>query len=345
MRVGVVGCGYWGSKHVRVLSSLPEVEHVVVIEPDEQRRHELARSFPGTGTAGSLADGLSRVDGVVVATPARTHAHLTRIALEAGKHVLVEKPMATSTVEAVDLANLATEKGLTLMVGHTFEYHSAVATLRDMIAGGELGEVLHLNSARLNLGLYQPDINVVWDLAPHDLSIINHLLGAAPQVVSCWGRAHAGHDLVDVAYLHLDYGEVTAQVHVSWLDPLKVRRLTAVGTRKMAVYDDLAGDEPIRVYDKGLERPGDGGRPEYRSNGSSAPAVPLVEPLSVEDRHFVECSMLGLVPRSGAASGIAVTSTLEAAELSLRRGRPVAVEEVFEPAEVLVLPGVPVGGG
>ncbi|HSL60109.1 MAG TPA: Gfo/Idh/MocA family oxidoreductase [Acidimicrobiales bacterium] len=344
MRVGVVGCGYWGSKHVRVLSSVPEVEQVVIIEPDARRRDELGRAFPGARLASSLAEGLPQIDAVVVATPARTHAHLTRIALEAGKHVLVEKPMATSTIEAVELANLAGERGLTLMVGHTFEYHEAVATLRGMIDAGDLGELLHFNSARLNLGLYQPDVNVVWDLAPHDLSIINHLVGGAPKTVTCWGRAHAGHDVEDVAYLHLDYGDVTAQVHVSWLDPVKVRRLTAVGTRKMVVYDDMAVDDPIRIFDKGLDSSGDG-RPAYRHNGSSAPAVRAGEPLAVEDQHFVECAMLGLTPRTGAASGIAVTATLEAAEWSLRRGRPVAIEEVFEPADLLVLPPTPVGGG
>jgi len=261
LRVGVVGCGYWGSKHLRVLDTLGSVDEVVVIDPREDRISSLARSFPRALAFDSLPEALPEVDAVVIATPPTTHVPLALAAIAAGKHVLVEKPMATTASDARRLVAAAEDAGVRLMVGHTFEHNSAVHALRELVKEGELGDLYNIDTARLNLGLYQSDVNVVFDLAPHDISIVNYLLGCSPESVQAWGACHAHRRLQDVAYLRLFYPQLTLSVniHVSWLDPCKVRRVTVVGSRKMAVYNDLAVDERIRVYDKGVTPPVDDG--------------------------------------------------------------------------------------
>jgi predicted dehydrogenase len=337
MRVGVVGCGYWGSKHLRVLHGLDEVDQAVAIEPDDVRREELLAAYPGSLGVSSLVDGLDMVDALIIATPAKTHGPLARTALERGKHVMVEKPMATSTAEAAGMAAMADDLGLTLMVGHTFEHHGAVHELKRLVDAGDLGDLRYLSSARLNLGLYQPDINVVWDLAPHDISIANYIVGAMPRSVDCWGWAHASRDQEDVAYVSLDYGEVKAQVHVSWLDPRKVRRVTAVGTDRMVVYDDLDQGSPIRVFDKAVHEPNgqSAGQVRYHDGDDWAPELSYEEPLLVEDRQFIRCALSGERPSTDARSGLAVTATLEAAERSLRLHRRVELEEILHDADAL----------
>ena len=328
LNVGVVGCGYWGSKHVRVLHGLSDVNQVVAIDPREERVRDLSRTFPGMMAFADLDDAFEHVDALVFATPPRTHAPLALRALDAGKGVLVEKPLATSTFEARLMVASASAKGLTLMVGHTFEYNPAVWKLRELIQSGELGAIYYLDSSRLNLGLYQSDVNVLWDLAPHDVSIFNYLLGARPTDVEAWGARHANDDVEDVAYLRLYYGglEVTANVHVSWLDPCKVRRITVVGSRKMAVYDDLLVDERIRVYDKGVDRPPSGaelqGPPmSYRNGEIWTPYIDFREPLEQQDQHFVTCVATGQLPRTDGENGLAVVQALESAERSLERQR------------------------
>jgi predicted dehydrogenase len=330
MRVGVVGCGYWGAKHVRVLCGLPQVEQVVIIEPDRDRREQLHAAHPSTATATSLSEGLPMVDAVVIATPARTHAPLTHIVLEAGKHALVEKPMATSTSDAASLAQLAEDRGLTLMVGHTFEHHEAVQTLRTIVRSGELGDLRYLTSTRLNLGLYQSDVNVIWDLAPHDVSIMNYLLGEAPTSVNCWGWKNLDQQVEDVAYLDLAYpGGLNALVQVSWLHPTKERQITAVGANAMAVYDDLAPGHPIRVHDKGASTNGPANAVSYWDGDVRMPLVGQREALVTEDEHFVHCAMTGETPRTGGRNGLAVTATLEAAQRSLTERRTVELTEIF----------------
>lgn len=334
MRVAVVGCGYWGSKHIRVLNGLGEVDSVAVVDPRVDRRAELERSFPKTGSFENLATALPHVDAVVIATPPETHVRLGLQAIEAGRHVLVEKPLATTSAGARRLIDAAAAAGVTLMVGHTFEYNAAVWRLRDMVARGELGDIHYIDTARLNLGLYQSDVNVLWDLAPHDVSIVNHVLGRSPTSVQAWGRAHAHALLEDVAYLRLDYADigVTAQIHVSWLDPCKVRRVTVVGSRKMAVYNDLADAERIKIYDKGVNKAISEGAAlhempvSYRYGGISAPYIDFQEPLTVEDRHFVQCIREGRVPDTDGRSGLAVVSVLEAAQRSLRDGCAIQLE-------------------
>jgi predicted dehydrogenase len=342
MRVGVLGCGYWGSKHVRVLSGLPQVAEVVIIDPRPDRRRNLQASFPAARAVGTLDEALPHMDAVVVATPPETHAELALRALRAGKHVMVEKPLATTTSDGLRMQKEAESSGLTLMTGHTFEYNPAVTKLREVIDSGELGDLYYLDTARLNLGIYQSRVNVAWDLAPHDISIANYLLGSVPSEVQAWGSTHAHRFLEDVAYLRLEYPDrgVTAHIHVSWLDPCKVRRVTAVGSQKMAVYNDLAGDERLRIYDKGVEGHG---LPEigeemhhfpvhYRQGGMHAPFIDLAEPLRVEDEHFVDCCLTGRTPRSDGYSGVAVVGVLEAADTSLREGRAVRLEELLEVA-------------
>jgi predicted dehydrogenase len=338
LRVGVVGAGYWGSKHVRVLCTSQAVSSVAAIDSREERLRLLARSFPALRTFRRLEEALDEVDALVVATPPTTHHSVALQALAAGKHVLVEKPLATSVAAAQDLVEAADAAGVVLMVGHTFEYNAAVWKLRDLVRSGDLGHVYYIDTGRLNLGLYQTDVNVIWDLAPHDVSIINLLLGRAPTAVQAWASRHAHHRFEDVAYLRLVYDglDVQANIHVSWLDPCKVRRVTVVGSRKMAVYNDLAAEERIRIHDKGVLCPFDAQdltQPptSYRYGDITVPFVPAEEPLSVEDEHFVDCALSGATPRTDGRNGLAVVRVLECAQESLRVGHPVALAGLGQP--------------
>ncbi|MFN2589241.1 MAG: Gfo/Idh/MocA family protein [Actinomycetota bacterium] len=348
VHVGVAGCGYWGSKHVRVLSAMPDVARIVAIDPYEERVSNLQRLFPSLDAATTLEDALDRIDAVVIATPPRTHAALATTALRAGKSVLVEKPLATSTADAAGLVEEAANRAAVLMVGHTFEFNAAVWKLRELVQGDELGQLFYLDSARLNLGLYQSDVNVIWDLAPHDISIFNYVLGGRPASVQAWGSRHAHDSLEDVAYLRLLYPDVgvTANVHVSWLDPCKVRRVTAVGSRKMAVYNDLATEERVRIFDRGVvPLNGNGGNGSvanipmsYRYGEIRSPHIAFEEPLLVQDRHFVSSVMSRERPDTDGENGLAVVQVLEAAELSLRLGHQVDLDQAFgRPATALTV--------
>lgn len=336
MKVAVIGCGYWGSKHVRVLHGIPEVTEVVAIDQIEDRLLSLKRGFPHLATYSSLEAALDHIDAAIIATPPRTHDSLAMAVMSAGKSVLVEKPLAIRTVDARRMMREAAARDVVLMVGHTFEYNAAVWKLRELVQQGELGRVYYLDSARLNLGLYQSDVNVVWDLAPHDVSIFNYVLGAVPESVQAWGSRHGHSSLEDVAYLRLLYRDpdVTANIHVSWLDPSKVRRTTVVGSSKMAVYNDLAVDERIRVFDKGLVAPPSDGENlqdlpmSYRYGEIRAPYVTFEEPLSVQDREFVSCVLNGVQPSTDGNNGLSVVRVLECAERSLPTGRPVRLDEV-----------------
>lgn len=331
LRIGVVGCGYWGAKHVRVLVELSRSLELTVIDPSEERRRSIGRSFPSVRRFGSLDDVLDDLDAIVVATPPSTHHRIASAALRAGKDVLVEKPMTTSSDEARELIALADQAGAVLMVGHTFEYNAAVTRLRSIIHSGALGRIYYVDSARLNLGLYRPDVNVVWDLAPHDVSILNHTLGSSPRSVEAWGDSHAHDGREDVAYLRLHYDDpkVTALAQVSWLSPSKVRRLTVVGSEKMAVYNDLLDNERIRIFDKGVEvPPGALHDPPltYRYGSITAPYIPFEEPLQVQNRHFLDCVANRERPRTDGDVGLAVVATLEATERALREGGRVRID-------------------
>ena len=332
--VGVVGCGYWGPKHVRVLDSMAGVGQVVAIDVDDAARKEVTKKYTSVIGLPDVESALPIIDALVVATPPRTHAPIALSALRAGKHVLVEKPFATSSEEAIGLIREAEAQGVTLMTGHTFEYNAAVWRLREAVQSGELGDVYYLDTARLNLGLYQPDVNVMWDLAPHDISILNYVLGSRPTEVSAIGHSFAKNGFEDVAYLNLEYGDIDAEahVHVSWLDPSKVRRVTVVGSLKMAVYNDVATEEKIRVFDKGVGRFEAGGGDKapvplsYRYGDIVSPYVEFREPLLVQDEHFVHCINTGEQPATDGESGLAIVAVLEAAEQSMREQRPIKLE-------------------
>lgn len=334
LNVAVVGCGYWGAKHVRVLSTLSGVARVAIVDPDPRARSALAAAFPTIEAQADLRAVLDRVDAVIVATPPQAHAEVASIALAAGKHVLIEKPLATNIADARSLVAEATARELILMVGHTFEFNPAVRELRRRMDSGELGEIQYIHSARLNLGLFRSDVNVVWDLAPHDISIMNYLLRSTPTTVRAWGSANVAPDVADLAYFQLEYGDrgVVGYGHVSWLDPRKVRQVTVVGSRKMALYDDLA-DERLRIFDRGIERGPTGGqalheRPvSYRYGDIVSPHINFQEPLVLEVQHFIECVRSGERPLSGGASGVAVIKVLDAIDRSLAIGQGVEVEE------------------
>jgi len=341
LRVGVVGCGYWGSKHVRVLHSLDSVERVAVVDPNPERALQLAHSYPAMDGYATLAEALPHLDAVIIATPPSTHRALALMAIAAGCHVMVEKPLATSSADARAMIDAASVAGVKLMVGHTFEYHSAVWRLRELTRSNALGELYYLDTARLNLGLYQNDCNVLFDLAPHDISILNYVLSATPVSVRCWASRHAHRRLEDVGYLRLQYEDpdVIANVHVSWLDPCKVRRVTIVGSQKMVIFNDLATEERIRIHDKGVRELNDGAdltQPpmSYRYGDVVAPFLAVNEPLMVEDEHFLDCAISGMHPLTDGANGLAVVEVLEAAQLSADEGREVRLDELSIAAPV-----------
>lgn len=334
IRVGVVGVGYWGAKQLRVMQATPGVERAIAVDARLPHLPALAHLLATGGGFTSLDEALPHVDAVVVATPPASHVELGLQAIRAGKHVLIEKPLATTAAGAQTLIDAARDAGVTLMVGHTFEYNGAVWMLRDLVQTQELGDLYYLDSARLNMGLYQSDVNVVFDLAPHDISIANHVLGCAPTSVQAWGSNHVDPVFEDVAYLRLDYADigVRANIHVSWLDPRKVRLITAVGSKKMAVYDDMSPEERIRVYDKAVLPTTDGRHPAarvgYHHGGITSPPVTFDEPLAVQARHFVECLTTGRTPQTDGRNGLAVVQVIEAAQLSLAQERRVSLEEV-----------------
>jgi len=327
--VAVVGLGYWGPNWVRNFQQGQFARRIVACDLDETRRAHVSQLYSDLETTSRFEDVLSDpdIEGIVVATPVSNHYKMARRALEANKSVLVEKPLATSSQEAEELLNLARERKKVLMVGHTFEYSAPVLKMREIIASGELGDVFYVSSVRVNLGLFQRDVNVTWDLATHDISIILNLMGGRmPEAVSCQGESHYGNGIEDVAMLTLRFERnIIAFVHVSWLDPDKIRRTTVVGSRKMLVYDDLATQEKIRIYDKGVTAQkyydtfGDF-QFSYRYGDIKIPRIEEREPLRLECEHFVKCIRTGATPTTDGANGLRVVSVLEAANYSLRRG-------------------------
>lgn len=326
VRVGVIGCGYWGPHLIRNLHDMPDVELVGVAEARPERLEYVCRSYPAVVPFTDHRRLLeSDLDAVVVATPIQTHFELAQEALLADRHVLVEKPLAGSSAEAAELVGLAARRQRVLMVGHTFLYNPAVRELRRMVSEGDLGRIYYADSARLNLGLFQRHANVAWDLAPHDISIVMYLLGQAPLTVSARGSSYVRSGIYDVCYLELLFADdTTAHVHVSWLDPDKVRRLTLVGDRRMAVFDDVSSEAKLRVYDSGVEYPVTDNYGEfelaYRHGQIVIPYIAWREPLRIECEHFAQCVRTGERPLTDGAHGLAVVAVLDAADRSLRNG-------------------------
>ena len=324
--IGVIGCGYWGPNHIRNFNGLPNCNMLVCCDKDLKRLEHMKSLYPAIETATETEDLFrdNRLDAIVVATPVFTHFDLAKNALLAGKHVLVEKPMTHSVETSLSLIRLAQEKDRVLMVGHTFEYTAAVNKVKEIMDSGELGEPLYIRSTRRNLGLFQPDINVAWDLAPHDISIINYLLGEIPVSVNCQGKGHYKKDIEDVANMTLNYANgVIVFIHTSWLDPNKVRKTTIVGSKKMLLYNDIETQEKIKIYDKGVDAP-----PyydtyadfqfSYRYGDIYSPRLDDHEPLKKQSEHFLQCIETGQKPKSCGYSGLRVISILEAATNSLR---------------------------
>ena len=337
IRVAVVGVGYWGSRHVRVLRSTTGVEEVIGVDQRFTKIGDGSHEIDHGVTAYScLEDALPHVDAVIIATAPASHAPLGLIAIEAGKHVLIEKPMATTTEAASHLIEAADAAGVLLMPGHTFEHNAAVHKLRELVSTGQLGRFFYLDCARLNLGLYQTDVNVILDLAPHDISISNFVLDSRPTTVTAWASRNVHPEHEDVAYLRLDYADigVRTNIHVSWLNPEKVRRVTAVGSKRMLVYDDMKDGERIRVYDKAAVPPSESDGPlsqvAYHLGDIVSPFIAFAEPLAAQDQHFIDCIVNGSPPSVDGSSGLAVVQALECAQISLREQRPVALAEVTQ---------------
>lgn len=326
-RVGVVGYGYWGPNLVRNFAALDGVHVTWCADVRADRRDLASRQWPSIRVTAEASDLFEdpALDAIAIATPVSTHYALAKRALEHGKHVLVEKPMTRRVAEAEALRELAEARGLVLMVDHTFVYTGAVRKMKEILDGGELGDLYYFDSVRVNLGLFQSDVDVLWDLAPHDLAILTHLIPESPTFVSAAGAAHTSSRLADVAYLTMHFaGDFIAHVHVNWLSPVKIRQLLIGGSRQMLVYNDTEPSEKVRVYDRGVRV-----TPtehlarvlvDYRTGDTWIPRLENREALAVECEHFVECIRFNKVPQTSASAGLSVVRLLEAAERSMAAG-------------------------
>ncbi|MDX1607684.1 MAG: Gfo/Idh/MocA family oxidoreductase [Candidatus Spechtbacterales bacterium] len=324
--VAVIGSGYWGPNLIRNFYQLPKVELSYICDLSNERLSHMASLYPDIAQTKDYKDILqdTNVDAVCIATPVSTHFKLAWEALEADKHVLLEKPMTATGEEARKLTELAEQKGKVLMVGHTFEYTAPINKLKEIIDSGELGKILYINMSWLNLGVFREDVNVVWDLAPHNISLLNMLLKEEPRTIKAIGSAHYHEGKEDVAFLNVSYPDnLIAHIHLSWIDPAKTRKLTVVGDKKMAIFDDLNDTEPIKIFDKSIIK-----QPYYESYGEFkllynwgdvySPKIENTEPLKVQCSHFIDCIEKGKTPQSDGVSGMRVVEALEAAERSLK---------------------------
>lgn len=329
MKAAVIGAGYWGPNLIRNFLALDEIDAVVACDLDEGRLTKMRKLFYGIETSQDSEAVIDRtdVDIVVIATPVSMHHALAKRALSAGKHCFIEKPMTSSVAEAEELIDLAEQKRLTLMVDHTFIYTGAVRKMKEVIDSGRLGDIYYFDSVRVNLGLFQHDVNVVWDLAPHDLSIMDHLLEQTPVAVSAIGSCHVGNDLEDIAYLTLEFeNNLLAHFHVNWLAPTKIRQTLIGGTRSMIVYDDTETSEKVKIYDKGIDVTTREGvydtLVQYRTGDMLSPKLDQEEALSVGTKHFVDCVLNGKKPETDGTAGLNVVRVLEASTASMKdRGR------------------------
>ncbi len=326
MKIGVVGLGYWGPNLVRNFFATEGVTGVVCCDVEEQRLRKIKKTFTTAEVTTSFDSLLLRpeVTAIAIATPVSTHFSLAKQALRAGKHVLLEKPMTTRGDHARELIALAEEQGLTLMVDHTFVYTGAVRKIKEMIQRGEIGDILYFDSVRVNLGLFQHDTNVIWDLAPHDVAIMNHLIDREPVSVSAVGVSHYN-CLEDVAYLTVHFADnLIAHFHVNWLSPVKVRRILLGGSKHMVVYDDMEPSEKVKVYNRGVEITEKESvyqtLVQYRMGDMYAPKIDQTEALSLLAAEFVDCIRSGRRPLTDGTAGYHVVRILEAADQSLRAG-------------------------
>jgi predicted dehydrogenase len=339
IKVGVVGCGYWGPNLIRNLRQSPDCQLKVICDASEQRLRHMQRMHPDVPMTTHFDDLLNdgEIEAVVIATPVRFHYQMAKACLEAGKHVFIEKPIARTAAEAEELVALADRQGLVIMVGHTFLFSPAVRRMKEIVDAGDIGEVQYISAQRLNLGLFQKDINVAWDLAPHDLSIVLHLLHELPVGVSCQGSSHVTRGIEDVTMMYLNFTRNRcAFIHNSWLDPKKVRQMTVVGSQRMIVYDDTEPLEKLKIYDARVEVP-----PHYDTFAEFTysyhygdvyvPHIKQDEPLKLECQHFLDCIRGECAPIAPGQQGLEVVRILEAATNSLRQqGASVALEAAPE---------------
>ena len=334
INVGVVGCGYWGPNLIRNFRSLPDCCVTVMCDVDGERLKHLQSLYPGVACETLYERMLARadLDAVVVATSVKLHYPMAKASLLAGKHTLIEKPMAASSAQCEELIEIARNKGLVLMVGHTFLYSAPVRKIKEIVDRRDIGEIRYISARRLNLGLFQNDINVAWDLAPHDISIILYIMEEFPNSINCRGGAHVIPGIEDVTSMSLHFSkERSAIIHSSWHDPRKVREMTIVGSKRMIVYDDILTQEKIKIFDARVEHP-----PHYDTFAEfqyayhygdiHCPYVKQDEPLKTESQHFLECIREGRTPISDGAAGLEVVRVLEASSESLRlRGAPISL--------------------
>jgi predicted dehydrogenase len=327
IKLGVVGCGYWGPNLIRNFRSLPDCSLKMMCDLSEDRLKHLRSLYPevkGETDFGHMLNGAG-LDAIVIATSVKSHYPMAKASLLAGKHTFIEKPMAASSEQCEELIEIAEKKGLILMIGHTFLYSPAVRKIKEIVEWGDLGDIRYISARRLNLGLFQKDINVAWDLAPHDLSIILHIMGEMPISVNCRGSAHVTPGVEDVTSMCLTFAkDRSAIVQSSWLDPRKIREMTIVGSKRMIVYDDVAPLEKIKVFDVRVERP-----PHYDTFAEFhyayhygdvyVPYIKQEEPLKTECQHFLDCIRDGKTPLSNGAQGMDMVKILEASSLSLKQ--------------------------
>ena len=339
--IGVVGCGYWGPLLVRNFKGLPDCQVKAVCDMSQARLTHLATLYPdieGMTDPQQFINGCG-LDAVVIATPVQHHYSLAKASLLAGKHTFIEKPMASSSEQCEELIDIAERNGVVLMVDHTFLYSAPVRKIAEIVQAGDLGDIRYINSRRLNLGLFQKDINVAWDLAPHDISIILHILGEFPTAINCQGNAHVAPQVEDVTNISLSFPHKRfATIQSSWLEPRKIREMTIVGTRRMIVYDDVRTREKIRIYDVRVERP-----PHYDTfaefqysyhyGDSYIPHIQHEEPLKLACQHFIDCIETNSQPVTGGRQGLEMVRILEAASASLKmNGAPVTFSASSEAA-------------
>ena len=328
IKVGVVGCGYWGPNLIRNFRSLPDCSMTMMCDVSEHRLTHLKSLYAEVEGETNYAHMLNGVglDAVVIATSVRSHFPMARASLLAGKHTFIEKPMAASSGECEELIDIARKQGAVLMVGHTFLYSPAVRKIKEIVQCGDIGEIRYICARRLNLGLFQKEINVAWDLAPHDIAIILHIMEQKAISINCIGSAHITSGVEDVTTMCLNFaGDRSAIIHSSWLEPRKIREMTIVGSKRMIVYDDVSPLEKIRIYDARVERP-----PHYDTFAEfnyayhygdvHVPYLKQEEPLKAECQHFLDCINHGTTPLTGGEQGLELIRILEASSQSLKQG-------------------------
>ncbi|UCF64023.1 MAG: Gfo/Idh/MocA family oxidoreductase [bacterium] len=329
---GVVGVGYWGPNIIRNLVANKKFTVKYCSDLKSQRMDHITSLYPTVKTTKDYKEIINdpKIDVVAICTPVFSHFEIAVAALKAGKHILIEKPMTSTTAQAEELINLAEQKNLTILVDHTFLFTGAVQKIKELVDSGDIGDIYYFDSVRVNLGLFQHDVNVVWDLAPHDISIMDHIIGRSAESIAATGSDHVGNGLEDVAYVTVFYPDnIIAHIHVNWLSPVKIRQTQISGTRKMIVWDDNSPSEKIKIYDKGIEVVQTTDQIyntliQYRTGDMYCPKIPQTEALAVELDHFAACLESGTKPISDGYSGLRVVQILESSEKSIKnRGKEI----------------------